>query len=99
METKYTKEYFIAKFEALDNWCELSLKDDVGNHCVLGHCGHKHIYETTEESKALIEILKPLNKMGYSGVNHIYFINDGIYGGKKYGKSPKERILNALKAL
>lgn len=90
---QYTKEYFIEKFEAIDAefW-------DIGNYvnpankdckCALGHCGQTFL-DTTPESVALGKLLD------FNVAN----INDGINdASKKYGLTPKERILNALKSL
>lgn len=94
---KYTKKYFIEKFSAIPS-------EEIGDGgldkcCALWHCGVRldddDDYIQTEESKALGEILKPL-RGNKTGQQIIYYINDGIKEGKKFGKTPKERILNAL---
>jgi len=104
METKFDKEYFIKKFEAIpeNKWCTTNLKSPVDNecHCALGHCGIESYQDgLTLEAKALVNILEPIHKkvvsmpaMGEYAV--VYEINDGP---DKLGSKPKERILNALR--
>ena len=101
--TKYTKEYFIKKFEAIpeDKWCKTELTSPLDDecHCALGHCGIKDYDNVmTPEAKALVNILDPIHKkvisypcMGDYAV--VYEINDGA---DKLGSTPKERILKAL---
>lgn len=97
METKYTKEYFINKFQAIpeEDWG----KGCVDNHCVLWHCGvridNQGDYIPTEESEALGELLGP--KEIPDVLYRVYRINDGAVGDEEL--SPKQRILNALNSI
>lgn len=102
--TKYDKEYFIKKFEAIpDN--EIG-QGSLMNHCALHHVGvgivdgkqtgeyysFMNVPYITEESFALITLFggeKPTD------FNAIYAVNDDPH----WGKTPKERILNKLKSL
>lgn len=105
---KYTKEYFIEKFEAIPDelWIEIELSDDENPncHCVLGHCGVSDLDYLTDEANGLIKILEPvhtqINKGNSNDVwDRVTDINDGIFGCRIFGNTPKQRILNALKSL
>lgn len=92
METKYTKEYFIAKFEAIPD--ELWIRGNIGEgtkHCAIGHCGvsSKDNYKSTKESIGLCKLLN------LTELEIAIQINDRCDDKK----SPKERVLSALKAL
>lgn len=92
---KYTKEYFIKKFEAIPDK-EIGM-GELLQHCALWHCGvrlENGGYTSTEESTALIKLFGGNHPEEF---NRVYGINDS----KDYslGKTPKERILNKLKSL
>lgn len=93
---KYTVDYFEKKFEKIpeSDWGDGDLK----NHCVLHYIG-KGEYEIHPEVLALAEILRPLTP--YKDGNTfeiIYGINDNTILGVRFkGKTPKQRLLNALK--
>jgi len=92
METNYTLEYFIQKFEAIPekNWCtDVWYRDDAC--CAIGHCGVKaYVFtEDLNEAHALRDIL---------AVDHVIKvanINDGSNSRYKQ-PTPKQRILAAL---
>jgi len=110
METKFTKEYFIEKFEAIpkENWCEGDLQiveEGVCKNCALGHCKVSKMDDLNEEAIELSKLLKPIHDELYLKGNasevpyhacYVYQINDLA---DKLGYTPKERILNALKSL
>jgi len=108
---EFTREYFIKKFEAIpDNlWTIVDLTSELNPncHCALGHCGVVEgeiddIY--TDEAIALSDILEPYHKtvFGFSANptnishNNVWRINDDSSSRYLTGKTPKERILNAL---
>lgn len=87
----YDKNYFITKFEAIPDkkW----FVGDYHNksktkYCALGHCESDEL-GTTFESRALSHLLNGCASE----------INDGLCGYDSYGKTPKQRILHALKML
>jgi len=90
---KYDIHYFIAKFEAIpDNkWCVEKFTDEKGRCCALGHCGvrgsNTMFCISTKQGEALKKILP-------DGVTSI---NDGVFKGEFKGKTPKARILEALR--
>ena len=90
MKTKYTLDYFIAKFEAIprNKWCTGAFDDELNRRCALGHCGHLSGF-STEVSEAL-EKLVP---------GSIVRVNDGAFEYRKLGKHPKTRILRYLRQL
>ena len=99
--TKFTKEYFIKKFEAIDRSKFKTGSLGVGKECkcALGHCGVTDLNELakTEEAYALSVILKPIHNsiFAWKGdwMHHVYDINDNA---DSLGTHPKERILKAL---
>jgi len=98
-DTKYTKEYFIKKFEAIPDelWYvgKYTNPENPNCHCALGHCGESapFSYGRTEESEAL-------RNLSSSPRWNISTINDNVGFMVNYqGSTPKDRILNALKAL
>lgn len=109
---KYTKQYFIDKFTAIDNsdWGVGKLE----NHCVLHHCGCHMKYDfamqlngtyvITDEAVALGDLLMTSSIVKTSefyspDANSIaWTINDGITVIAD-GYYPKDRILNALNAI
>lgn len=87
---KYTKQYFIDKFEAIPD-------DEIGrvsidNHCALWHCGAEN-YAETEESMALALLLNPLAETEIQRIETIFRINDFDR------RNPKQNILAALRNL
>jgi len=101
---KYTKQYFIEKFQAIpdEKWCVgiLTSKSDPDCHCALGHCGLQvlSLENKVEEAVSLGNLLAPVykNLHGQTSdfMDHVYEINDSAIS---LGKTPKQRILNALK--
>jgi len=101
METEFTKEYFIKKFEAIpeDKWCvgELTAPNDKDCYCALGHCGVLETSSLNPEARGLKNLLWNLReKIDFipspeAGI--VYQINDNE---KQFGSTPRERILNAL---
>lgn len=97
MSAEYTVDYFIEKFEAIpdEKWCTGVFEDMTGACCALGHCGYRG-YNVTDESRSLSRLFGRYHQVGC--------INDGDELGdgeivEKYGYTPKERILNALREI
>lgn len=90
MEPKYDIDYFIAKFAAIpdDQWTTEEFTDGNGCKCALGHCGLTPFSQgVNPEVQALVRI-----------VAYPARVNDGNEEYARFGSTPKERILNALKA-
>lgn len=100
MHKGYTLNYFIKYFSSIpDNqWCEGTLqRDDTIQHCALGHCGrrgNKTLSETAESARVCEERQEALNRHlnGFTVA-----INDGGDGTENLGKTPRGRILRALR--
>jgi hypothetical protein len=93
MSTQYTRDYFIAKFEAIDEgqWCEDGFEEN-GKCCAMGHCGWRDsskapVYHDGSEGYALIGLM-----------HRVSCINDGLHAGYQQ-PTPKQRILAALRDL
>lgn len=95
-------DHFILKFERIpgSHWsCGVFTKKkytlwhgdlDAIKHCALGHCGARGDGSAnTHEALQLVDLFA---KFSLS----VAEVNDGTGIGYKYGKYPKERILNAL---
>lgn len=112
MNTEFTVDYFIQKFEAIpeSKWVSSILFDN-GRSCANGHCGvrhwkqndsmrNDHYFKTTKESMALVPIFKHLKCD--RNTDHVEYYSDiaaTINNGsdKRYQQStPKQRILAAL---
>jgi hypothetical protein len=100
MKPVYNVNYFISKFEAIpeESWTILTLCDDQGRRCALGHCGvtkdpvtQDEIY--TQESEALVDIFAVSTNYPNSSVA---LINDGLCWMAPGEETPKKRILAAL---
>ena len=94
---KYTKKYFIDKFQAIpeEKWTEGILSQE-GCCCALGHCGVLDLAKPTEEAKELTHLLLPVTKKYIEPLfagEIVYYINDSC---DELGDTPKQRILNAL---
>ena len=98
METKYTLDYYIDKFNNIpeDKWGTGVYNDDNGHCCAFGHCGAYAGREETDEARSLSTIFRELKKDNDPDLTHI---NDGDRGAEKYGETPKERVVNYLKSL
>jgi len=96
---KYTKQYFIDKFQAIPEefWIKGNLNITGECHCALGHCGVYNLTELNEEANALSNLLKPVyNSQGMferTRAEVVFGINDYC---DNLGYTPKQRILNAL---
>jgi len=92
MSTQYTREYFIAKFEAIpeEKWLAGTFKDG-DCCCALGHCGATEQGETPE-SRALGTIFWRGAKTS------VVSINDGEWS-RYLQPTPKQRVLAALRDL
>jgi hypothetical protein len=89
---KYTLNYFIKKFAGIasSKWCVQKLKNDQGQCCALGHCGGYH----TPEAMALKRLVQARRDVS------IVDINDASRPGlKKYGNTPKKRVMSFLRML
>jgi hypothetical protein len=87
---KYTKEYFIEKFDPIpeEMWTTGKFYDKkTGACCAMGHCGSRRGGDS-EEAIALRDIIPNIAR-----------INDGHLDYVWSGETPKQRILNALRAL
>lgn len=100
---KYTKQYFIDKFNAIP-----SNKIGAGSlHqcCALAHCGVKSlgISDMTEESIALSNLLRQSINVGEwakkDDVTLVFYVNDSIRSTIEPKFTPKDRILFALKGV
>lgn len=94
----YNLAYFINKFELIpaDQWAVSTFHDDVdGARCALGHCGMKGELQWDTELD-----WNPEASALYQLAPDIMDVNDGIYGmTSTYGTSPKERVVNYLRAI
>lgn len=91
METTFTVDYFINKFQAIpeEQWTTEKFSNDLGQHCALGFCGWSQTKDELQEGRALIDLC--WNYLDSS----IAWINDGLED--KYQEStPKSRVLAAL---
>lgn len=100
---QYTKEYFIAKFEAIpdERWTTGRYINPVGDCCcALGHCGYRTGELPTDEGLALNNLLRHhLNEDQRDwGVSAAPRINDGEHLSYQQ-PTPKARILAALRDL
>lgn len=95
---EYTKEYFIEHFEKIP---EHRFTDNLP-YCALGHLGveadaKEEGYIGNEKSAALIALFGGRHEKDFEAV---YQVNDGTgQGTHRFGKTPKERILNYLRGL
>src|SRR5688572_583031 len=102
----YDCDYFISKFSVIPE--EMWVVGSVGwigyggRFCALGFCGHRGGITLNEETNALCDLLMPLAILSptFEFMKHpyevVYKISDGQVGYKKFGKTPKKRILEAL---
>lgn len=101
--SKYTAEYFIAKFEAIpaEKWVTGSrgwyAEREV--RCVLGQCGETFVESNDEDG--LVHVKTPMSLEYRRLVSQLvdltgYAINDGTGDFFALGDSPKERVINAL---
>lgn len=93
-KSKYTPEYFIAKFERIPDakWTTGAFKTPSGACCALGHCGVSDFTEFTGEGNELDTLFR-----GAFGRGVVLF-NDASYdkNAQDLGDTPKERVINAL---
>lgn len=101
---KYDVDYFIAKFEAIDNenWIEREL-GSFSNHCTYGHCGIRIDSDVPTNEAVFLSVLVDRYIKKYDFTDYIFEnlswsvvdINDGNH--PSYTQStPKQRILAAL---
>lgn len=100
--TIYTVDYFIKKFECIneDKWVEGSLQQG-DKHCAGGHCGMRLAddYNEIQEAQHLLSILSVLGLKSNRYASEFFCVvaelNDGHF--KEYQQAtPKQRILAAL---
>lgn len=97
MTPTYTISFFIAKLSSIpeEKWCQDTLVNNsfgYSSNCVMGQCGSRSRTEgTNEESRALERIVVEVT--GTSA----WRANDGLDGTKKYGNTPKRRIMEILR--
>lgn len=105
MSTIYTKEYFIAKFEAIpdERWIENAFADDTMKcRCALGHCGDDGWWrgsrvfdEVDKEVSELCGLLNQSRDNPEGFMSTVEAINNGL--DTRYPQpTPKARILAAL---
>ena len=94
--------YFIEKFEPIParNWITGKFVSRGGKRfCAFGHCGHAKGVGFTDEGRALIDLFfKAFNRSlipGKSGTT----CNDDCDEFSGYERTPKRRILKALRAM
>lgn len=93
----YTIAYFINKLSAVpaSNWCQDQLVFNafgVQQNCVMGLCASDdRTRGTNDESVALDRIIR-----AHTGIA-AWEVNDGLEGSKRYGGTPKDRIINVLR--
>lgn len=103
----YDVDYFIKKFEAdaESTWHIGAYESyDGDTHCALGKCGLRIDKEHTAEAQALVNIFSVFMKIETQFpelvIGNPYILvsgfNDGRGPYKKYGSTPKQRILSAL---
>jgi hypothetical protein len=90
MSTQYTRDYFIAKFEAIPEelWTTGEFKEGE-KCCAFGHCGVNLDCCHNEESEGLIRLMLQLGEFVVTA------INDGEHPDYQQ-PTPKQRILAAL---
>ena len=92
-----TAEDFHAFYKAIPvrDWCVGGLWDDAGRSCALGHL-QTRVEDAHIATARLWDIL-----LRGSGLTNAYAsiagLNDGLYGNTSLGKTPRTRILKALK--
>lgn len=103
--SKYTAEYFIAKFEKIpeENWVTgIFREESTGRCCSLGHCGWYGEPGASIEINQNEEAFSLVRLFQLSAFPHPVIINDSklyIKGFRIFdqlGDSAKERIINAL---
>jgi hypothetical protein len=89
----YDVDYFIKKFEAIpeNKWTTGAYMNNKGQSCALGHCGIHRSVPISQEPIELSNLF--IRKLGIS----VLAVND--FKLIKWGSTPKERILNALKEI
>lgn len=95
---KFTKNYFIAKFEAIP---ESEIGTSINDRDPLFHCGCENITRPTEEAKALSDLLRYwfwLRNIRTKSVEPVWKINDGRTQWFRQA-TPKQRILAALRQI
>lgn len=100
LEDKYTADYFIDKFKKIPskNWCDGALSKGV-KRCALGHCGFTD-KEITEESAALMELVETVLDTSVAMINDFSEWDQNFHlPYLKHIKSPKKRVLAALKLI
>lgn len=97
-----TRDYFIAKFEAIpdEKWTTGKYMDKDGRCCALGHCGVLQVDDTADGPRYLLSkegdcLQFLIEKLRLTTVHHV---NDGV--DPHYQQpTPKARILAALRDL
>jgi hypothetical protein len=97
--TLFNIDYFITKFEAIpaDRWCEAEFTNRAGNHCALGHCGMQDSVKDikwTVEANALKDLAPDI-----MSVNDYGYVDLRDEHATLWGRHPKERVVNYLKAI
>jgi hypothetical protein len=96
--TTYDRAHFLAKFEAIpDERWSCGALHRAGRSCALGLCGAEYGQTAqgfgivlTAEAAALVALL--------GSVTEVAAINDGLGEAARWGGTPRERVLAALRA-
>jgi len=94
-------DYFIDKFNSIPDkdWC-MSMLRQGDQRCALGHCGLKTIEVAwSDEVRALVDMANINDWPDWCAPIVLADINDGTVEYLKYGKTPKDRIVNYLKEI
>ncbi len=92
----YDLDYFIQKFEAIpeEQWCQILCTNSDDQHCALGHCGAKTIYDdAVPEASALKKLVLRLSPTQAP----IWRANDTPR--RFAATTPRNGVLNYLKAI
>ncbi len=94
---KYNALYFINKFEAIpeSKWCTDRFQNGE-TFCALGHCGSTYSNHSSPiESFKLLTLFRAYS-FSVTKINDGEYDTWNIIDTTMFGKTPKERILNAL---
>lgn len=96
----YSIEYFIDKFTKIpeNGWTTSANFESLEKRDIYGWCDSmpNHI---TAEAKALVDIMAFDHKNDPFAAIIPIMVNDGEEWAKKFGKTPKQRVLNYLNAI
>lgn len=93
----YDLDYVITKFEAIpeEKWCQGSLLDKQGRACAWGHCGLRE----DGPISSIVGALRMIGKLFPDPTVSLVEVNDQGFKFRALGSTPKQRVVNYLKAL